>query len=313
VLETALALARALDAAHAHGIVHRDLKPENIVRSTTGTVKVLDFGLAEMRDRPGAPALTGDGTLLGTPAYMAPEQIRGARADARADVFALGIVLAELASGEHPFGQGSVAARIARILEAAPDSLDDWVEADPDPDLARRIVDVLGVCLRKDPGSRFASAAELRRALEAVRDGAAPVAAPHPRSARRWWWRFHQVAATGSYTLLLVPLWGARDLTGADRGMTLFLAGLVAVIVAGALRMHLVFAARHYPDHFRDQHAHAGRWIRAADVLFTIVLFGAGLNAIRAEAPAVLLVAAAAAVAVSSLIIEPATTRASFE
>jgi hypothetical protein len=95
--------------------------------------------------------------------------------------------------------------------------------------------------------------------------------------------------------------------------MLLFMAGLVAVIVAGALRLHLWFAASQYPQDWRAQHVVSRRWIGAADVLFTIVLLVAGIRAVRTEAPAALLVAAAAGVAVSYAIIEPATTRAAFE
>jgi serine/threonine protein kinase len=318
-IEAGIALASALEAAHAQGIVHRDLKPENIVRSAAGQLKILDFGLASYRDATDrGPALTGDGTLLGTPAYMSPEQIRGGHVDARSDLFSLGIVLYELASGEHPFGEGSAPARMARILESGHRPIDRSAAAAGDPVLAERLGEVLNICLRKEPDERFSAAADLRSALEQVRAGLDPAlpdgsaSSGDSRATRRWWWRFHQMTATAIYTLLLVPLWGARDLTVSDRGMFLFLAGVVAVIVAGALRWHLVFAAQHYPDQWREQHVNAGRWIKAADVLYTAVLFGAGLTAIRAEAPAVLLVAAAAAVAVSSLVIEPATTKAAF-
>src|SRR6185436_3225303 len=98
LVDTALDLARALAAAHERGVVHRDLKPENVIRSATGQVKILDFGVARFADLPHAP-LTQDGVLVGTPAYMAPEQIRGQRVDFRADLFSFGTVIAELISG----------------------------------------------------------------------------------------------------------------------------------------------------------------------------------------------------------------------
>jgi hypothetical protein len=94
--------------------------------------------------------------------------------------------------------------------------------------------------------------------------------------------------------------------------MFVFLAGVVAVVVAGALRLHLWFASLNYADELAAQHRQSRPWIRAADLLFALVLLSGGIVALRAEAPAVLLVAAAASVAVSSAVIEPATTRAAF-
>jgi serine/threonine protein kinase len=95
VVETALALGRALTLAHDRGIVHRDLKPENIIRRPDGEIKILDFGLARVRasDPPPSPQLTEDGARLGTPTYMSPEQLRGEPLDGRSDLFALGVVI----------------------------------------------------------------------------------------------------------------------------------------------------------------------------------------------------------------------------
>jgi hypothetical protein len=111
--------------------------------------------------------------------------------------------------------------------------------------------------------------------------------------------------------LLLVPLWRARHLTPGPIGMTIFLTSLVGVVVAGALRLHVWFAARELPEVWPAQHARARPWTRAADVLFTLCLLAAGLRAIGLDDGASgLLVAAAAGVAISFSIIEPATTRA---
>ena len=107
LLPVLVTIATALDAAHELGIVHRDLKPENIIRRDDGQVKVLDFGLAQSLARSDAPAstrLTEVGSALGTPGYMAPEQLSGKEVDARADIFAFGVLVWELATGEHPFG-----------------------------------------------------------------------------------------------------------------------------------------------------------------------------------------------------------------
>jgi hypothetical protein len=137
---------------------------------------------------------------------------------------------------------------------------------------------------------------------------------PQADRAARWWWQFHQAAAAAIYLLLLAPLWRATAGAGPRLGPALLVVGVVAVIVAGALRLHLWFASRLYPAEWPAQHAHAGAWIRAADVVFTLALAGGGVLALVSEAEGlgVLLLAAAAAVLVSFVVIEPATTRAAF-
>jgi serine/threonine protein kinase len=325
---TGAAIARALAAAHARGIIHRDLKPDNIVRSNDGQLKILDFGIARVEDdRPPGQELTEAGAALGTPAYMSPEQIRGAAVDARSDLFSLGILIYELASGRHPFRTATSASTVASILEDPPAPLVPWLAAEPRSSLGRRLERVVLTALQKAPDARFQSAGDLAAALEAAgSDSGDPdvhAATATPTAARlgeidttppaRWWWQFHQAATSIAYLLLLIPLRHTRTAWGdGDLGMFVFLAGVVAVIVAGALRLHLWFASRHFPDKWDEQHVLSRRWIRAADVVFSVILLSAGIAAIRAEAPAVLMVASAAAVAVSSAIIEPATTRAAF-
>jgi eukaryotic-like serine/threonine-protein kinase len=122
LLPVLLTIATALSAAHEHGIVHRDLKPENIIRRDDGQIKVLDFGLAQRPSTTDAPAstrLTEVGSALGTPGYMAPEQLSGKEVDARADIFAFGVLVWELATGEHPFGTdpASILARMTQLIE----------------------------------------------------------------------------------------------------------------------------------------------------------------------------------------------------
>ena len=321
-LETALEIARALAAAHARGIVHRDLKPENVMRAPDGRLKVLDFGLARFPDvDPSLVGLTVDGSRLGTPAYMAPEQIRGDPVDFRADLFAFGVLLYELGAGVHPFAADDPAATIARVLESDPPDL---LLLRPGRDLEaggwRAVAAIAGVCLQKAPGARFQSTQELVDALVAARDrGEMPARAGAEDAGRRppgsaiWWWRFHQAATSVAYAAMLVPLDAVRESTPGPPGLGLFLIGLVAVLVSATLRLHLWFTSRWYPSEWVPQRRQSASWIRAADAGFVVVQL-AGAAVIAADRPrlATLMVAVAVAAFLSFVIIEPATTRAAF-
>jgi eukaryotic-like serine/threonine-protein kinase len=173
----ATGLLEALGHAHAAGIVHRDLKPENVMLDEAGAARLLDFGLA--LDGEAGPtqagtavtygAVTEPGTLVGSPGYMAPEQLRGAGADARADLFALGAVLHEMCTGLPAFGGATAAERMASTLFAEPAPL---------PAGARALASVLARALAKAPDDRYASAAEFLRDLRGVGEGRAVAAYP---------------------------------------------------------------------------------------------------------------------------------------
>ncbi len=176
VLDLGIALAAALAAAHAKGVVHRDLKPANVMLTREGRVKVLDFGLAkplaespvsgldETQTTTMATPISGVGQVLGTVPYMAPEQIRGQAVDARTDLFALGIILYELATGRRPFGGATPADVSSAILRDAPAPIA-AVRAELPGDLVR----IVNRCLEKQPRDRFQTALEVDNELRRLR------------------------------------------------------------------------------------------------------------------------------------------------
>ncbi|MEO0108459.1 MAG: serine/threonine-protein kinase, partial [candidate division WOR-3 bacterium] len=148
----------ALKFAHKQGVVHRDLKPANILVTGQGEVKLTDFGLAFARD---LGSLTQEGTVIGTPAYMSPNQARGQITDFRTDIFTLGVVIYEALSGNNPFQADSAADAITRVLTLSPRSLASLV-----PGLPRAVSDVIDRMLTKDPEQRLTNLDELLRTLD---------------------------------------------------------------------------------------------------------------------------------------------------
>ena len=171
-LDVALQIAGALDAAHRHGIIHRDLKPANIMLTADRLVKILDFGLAKLQQPSygGEPAdthslTTREGVVLGTAAYMSPEQARGENVDHRSDIFSFGALLYEMLGGRPAFQRPSQVATLAAVLRDEPPPLRELApEASPLDEVIRR-------CLRKDAAERFQSSADLK---DALRQASAP-------------------------------------------------------------------------------------------------------------------------------------------
>lgn len=294
-------IAQALAAAHDAGVIHRDLKPDNVLLTSSDGVKVVDFGIAYL-ERPDATHLTLDGARLGTPAYMAPEQLAGGRIDARADIHAFGTLLFEMMSGRHPMhprsDRGLIPTSVAGIIDR---------------------------CLQQNPDARYPSARELFRAVEASAsalsasarhagrggDGDAP--ATPARNAARWWWEFHQAITALVYWLMVIPVWTARGVLGGWMGRAVFIAALAAVILAANLRLHLWFTSRFYPGELRWLRARVSPWIRSADWLFTLTLIAGSLLIGDEGSPlAILLLSVGIGAGVGFLFIEPATTRAAF-
>ena len=317
-LDLGIGLARALAEAHAHGVVHRDLKPENVIARPDGAVKVLDFGLARFREPPGDANLTGEGKVLGTPAYMSPEQIRGGPVDERSDIFSLGILLYELGCGRNPFAGPDSAATLANILESEPAAWPWSSQAGPADSLETGLSAAISRCLEKDPAGRFESARQLAEALEGVRAGRlSPTAAglrPQPVGSARWWWRFHQIASSASYVLLLGPLWLAHLWMAPGAGIALFALAAAAGSAAAVLRLHLLFTADTLPLELAAQRGRVRPWLRVADTAYVTALAIAGALTLGEHAfTGTFLVAAGVVVLLVSTLVEPATTRAALD
>lgn len=311
LLDTARQLAAALASAHTAGIVHRDLKPENVMQTADGRIKILDFGLARHQPQgspAGASMVTQAGAVLGTPAYMAPEQLNGQAADARTDIFAAGVLLYEYATCRHPFDAATPLARAGRVLEATPEPL-----ARIRADLPDRLVTAVDRCLAKRPADRFTSAHDLLRALSADPAKSASTAVSTALAEHSLWWRVHQVVVIGLYATAVVLAWFVKEWLRGPTAVVFIAMGVVGTLV-GILRGHLVFTERTHGIGLDRERRRLSPVTMGCDLLLALLLAGDGVALVGAsrEVAGVLTIALAVALMVARLVLEPTTTRAAF-
>jgi predicted Ser/Thr protein kinase len=324
LLNIARQVARGLAEAHEHGVVHRDLKPENVMVTAKGGVKILDFGLARQLAAPGNERLTRDGTVVGTPAYMAPEQFQGRDVNAAADVFTFGVMLYELAAGTHPFEGRDSNSMIDRIQHEEPPNLSSQQLSSLDAGLAARLDRVIRVCLQKDPQHRYRRTADLVADLDALRDGSPLSVDSRPKAVRAssdrpsapgplWWWQFHQLAVCVVYASPLYLVWGVRRGMPSGLGTRLFFLLLTFAVIAVSLRLHLWFTSRFDPARLTRERNALRVPVRMTDWAVVVLLAAFGLYAAGSNpvTTTTLLIVAVASL-VASVLIEPARTRAAF-
>jgi len=240
--------------------------------------------------------------------------LNGQPVDARTEIFAFGVLMYELATGEHPFHAETAIARAGRVLEAAPVPM-----GERRPDVSRALAAAIDRCLSKKPADRFASASELAAALDAdlaasnssVAAGVVDRTAAGSDANRRWW-RTHQIAAIGLYLAAVVAAWLVKERL---RGPTsaLFIGMSVAAAIVGVLRGHLVFTALTHSTSIEVERVRVERVTLVLDLAIAAALAVDGLLLTSSsDVPAVLVLGLAVGVGLARLVLEPATARAAF-
>jgi len=274
----AIQICDALEAAHRTGIVHRDLKPSNILisRSHPPQVKLLDFGLATRSDAHAKhttdatiSALTGEHKIVGTPQYMAPEQIEGREADTRTDIFALGCVLYELVTGKRAFAGDSPSAVMSAILATEPRSMREFVPITP-----LMLEWIVMRCLAKNPDDRWQTVRDLRAALERVRQEPAAGGGQPLRVARLPW----IAAALAALLAIAAAAWAVAIMRRAPaRDARIFMSEFVAPTTPNgppALRLSISPDGRRLAYPAPDSSGRISLWVHSLDTLSTQPLPG---------------------------------------
>jgi eukaryotic-like serine/threonine-protein kinase len=271
LLRIGIEVADAMAAAQQRGITHRDIKPANIVVTPGGHAKVLDFGLAKVHEAEAAQAhddvtrmstksgLTGEGRIIGTVAYMSPEQAEGKPVDPRSDIFSLGVVLHEMATGQRPFKGDTNVSVISSIIKDTPTPI-----TDTNPNLPGDLARIVRRCLAKDPERRYQTAADLRNELEELKQdtasGTVAIDRPSPKTRSR-------LALAAMLAGLVAVALGAWVVFGnrptGPQGTDAFAIGTIArVTTTGSAFLAAISPDGKYIVHVKGEPGGVGLWMR---------------------------------------------------
>jgi hypothetical protein len=252
-----------------------------------------------------ATRITQPGAFIGTPGYMAPEQLTSGAADPRSDVFALGVLVYELSTGVHPFQAATPLALAARVIEAEPQPLYTLR-----PDLAPAIVNAVARALEKNPAARFQTAGEMEQALLEAPPPPRVPALSKPDGAG--WWRTHQIVALGLYVVAVGTAWQIKEWRHGSTDTAFLFLGILATI-AGVFRGHLLFTEQQNRPALAAEIRRALLVTVAVDLAIALGLAFVGWMA-TPERPliALLTMALAVGIALARLVVERSTTEAAF-